>query len=204
MQQKSSVPLFRATQGEPDHRTRLLEGMARALAEKSYGDVTIGDVVRHARVSKRTFYEYFADKEACFLATYGAIADELLRRVAEAAKDAEPGEDQLYATTDVYFAALEEQRAMMRAFLSEVHAAGPSALSLRRTIHARFASLLVELVRSARHKRPDLRDLSPELASALVGGINELVLTQLDSGACNLTRARAAAVELISRVLGVR
>ena len=32
--------------------------------------MTIADVVRVARVSKRTFYEHFADKEACFLALY--------------------------------------------------------------------------------------------------------------------------------------
>ena len=61
---------------------------AAAIAEKGYATVTIADVVGHARVSKRTFYEHFADKEACFLALYSETSDELLDLIAEAAASA--------------------------------------------------------------------------------------------------------------------
>ena len=65
-----------------DRRARLTAGLADAIAEKGYAAATIADVVRHARVSKRTFYEHFADKEACFLALYSESSDELLALIA--------------------------------------------------------------------------------------------------------------------------
>ena len=61
--------------------------MGLAVADKGYPATTIADVVRHARVSKRTFYESYPDKEACFLATYATISAELMERVALAAAD---------------------------------------------------------------------------------------------------------------------
>ena len=77
-----SSPPDATARGPPrrGHRARLTGGLAAAIAEKGYAAVTIADVVRHARVSKRTFYEHFADKEACFLALYAETSDELHRR----------------------------------------------------------------------------------------------------------------------------
>src|SRR5829696_2746533 len=48
-------------------RTRLIEALGRAVAEKGYAAATIDDVVSGAGVSKKTFYEHFQDKEACFV-----------------------------------------------------------------------------------------------------------------------------------------
>jgi AcrR family transcriptional regulator len=55
-----------------NQRRRLLEGIAAACAVKSYPAVTIKDITDAARVSRRTFYDLFSDKEACFLAAYDA------------------------------------------------------------------------------------------------------------------------------------
>ena len=50
-----------------EFRRRLLEGMAAAIHEDGYRDSTVADVVRHARTSRRTFYEHFPSKQACFV-----------------------------------------------------------------------------------------------------------------------------------------
>src|SRR5687768_18574853 len=68
---------------EASQRTRLLEAVGRAVAERGYAAATIDDVVRRAGVSKKTFYEHFADKQDCFLAAYEAASEELLERFAE-------------------------------------------------------------------------------------------------------------------------
>jgi AcrR family transcriptional regulator len=205
MQAQSPRPLLVPIAEEPEHRRRLLEGMALAVSEKRYGDVTIADIVQKARVSKRTFYEHFADKEACFLATYAAISAELLGVIAEAALAAPAGEPQIVAACHAYFAALEERRPLVRAFLSEVHAAGPEALVLRRTIHRRFAELLQGLVTRARKTRPEIRELSANMALAIVGGINELILLHTAAdGAEPLADVRSTAIELVTHVLGPR
>ena len=201
MQAEPARPLL-SEDDATDHRTRLLLGLTRALGERPYAELTIADVVRHARVSKRTFYEHFADKEACFLETYLAISGALLARIMAAAAREAPGEAQLKATTEAYFSALERERPLLRAFLSEVHAAGPAALDMRRKIHGRFAELLCTLASRAREQRHDVRELSPELALAIVGGINELILLHASADdSSDLTKVRQTASELIRRAL---
>ena len=59
-------------------RQRLLHGVTATVARKGYGPTTIADITRGARVSRDTFYEQFANKEACFLAAYDGLARELL------------------------------------------------------------------------------------------------------------------------------
>src|SRR3712207_4906070 len=69
---------------EASQRARLLEAVGRAVAGKGYAATTIDDIVRGAGVSKKTFYEHFADKEDCFVAAYEAASEELFRHVREA------------------------------------------------------------------------------------------------------------------------
>ena len=69
---------------EASQRTRLLEAIGRAVAERGYAGATIDDVVRRAGVSKQTFYDQFADTQECFLAAYEPASEELLERVREA------------------------------------------------------------------------------------------------------------------------
>jgi AcrR family transcriptional regulator len=202
MQAPSARRRPRPAQAEVDHHTRLIEGMAGALTDKGYPDISVADIVHHARVSKRTFYEHFADKEQCYLATYAALSDDVIQRIAEAASSELPLEERLENATQAYLAALEERPALTRTFLTEIQAAGPKALKLRRSIHRRFADLLCLLVERGRSERPGLRPLSPEMAIAIVGGINELVLLTIEEGhGKRLRDAGETVVELLGAVL---
>ena len=69
---------------ENHQRERMLAAMIAAAGTKGYGSTTIGDITRRARVSRDTFYEQFANKEACFLAAYDAITRELLDQMVAA------------------------------------------------------------------------------------------------------------------------
>jgi AcrR family transcriptional regulator len=176
--------------------------MAAALTEKGYVDISVADIVQHARVSRRTFYQHFADKEACYLATYSALSDDVLSRIAEAGATELPAEERLVAATYAYLTALEERPALTRTFLTEIQAAGPQALKLRRSIHRRFAELLRHLVERTRKERPGMRSLSPEMAAAIVGGINELVLLTVEEGrGQRLQEIGATVVDLLGAVL---
>lgn len=48
-------------------RLRLLDGLVASIGERGYRVTTVSDIVRHARTSKRTFYDRFTSKEQCFL-----------------------------------------------------------------------------------------------------------------------------------------
>lgn len=162
------------------------------------------DIVRHAKVSKRTFYEHFADKERCFLDTYAAISAELLGRVAQGAAGGQTGEEKLERAISAYIGALEEHRHLVRAVLSDVHAAGPAALRLRRTILLRFADLLRMMVESVRATRSDVRALSPEMAMTVIGGVHELLLLMMEQDrADELKKVGQTAQELITALLKI-
>ncbi|MCW2988568.1 MAG: transcriptional repressor BetI, partial [Solirubrobacterales bacterium] len=65
-------------------RDRLLEATMQVVAEKGYAATTVADLTKRAGISRTTFYELFADKEACFLAAYDNAVDGLVRRIAVA------------------------------------------------------------------------------------------------------------------------
>ena len=122
------------------HRARLTEGLAAAIAEKGYAAVTIADVVRAARVSKRTFYEHFPDKESCFLALYAETTDELLELIAGATAAAQGSwEERIGAAARAYFDRVASEPELIRAALLEIQAAGPRARVLRREVQRRYA-----------------------------------------------------------------
>ena len=59
-------------------RGRLLDGLAQSIAERGYRATTVADVVRHAKTSKRTFYDEFASKEECFVELLRTNNDDLI------------------------------------------------------------------------------------------------------------------------------
>lgn len=189
---------------EPDvHRLRLLEGFAAVVAERGFTGATIADIVKSARVSKRTFYEHFEDKEECFLALYAEAIEIIIKGVDQALRQPAPTwQAQLATGLEAYVGALEQNPALTRACLLEIQAAGPRALELRRRARGRFASLLRAFVERTRVEHPSLRPLSPAMATAVVGGIDELLLVSVEAGVTGrLHELRETAAELLSAVL---
>ena len=167
-------------------RTRLLEAVGRAVAEKGYGAATIDDIVRGAGVSKKTFYEHFQDKLECFLAAYEAASDELYEHV-RAAQDAVPGGgrsqsaggnawlERTHAGIHAYLRWLAAEPALARVFLIEIAAAGPEALARRERLRDRYAERMREL-QDPRIGVPD------EIFHAVVAAADDLVVRRLREG----------------------
>ena len=51
-------------------RARLLGALVEVSAERGAGNVAVAHIVERAGVSRRTFYELFADREECFVAAF--------------------------------------------------------------------------------------------------------------------------------------
>jgi AcrR family transcriptional regulator len=155
-------------------RTRLLEAVGRAVAEKGYAATTIEDIVRGAGVSKKTFYEHFTDKLDCFLAAYETASDELLNHV----RTAQDGEGEWLGRTragiHAYLRWLAAEPALARVFLIEVAAAGPDALERRERLRDRYAERMREL--QVANSVPD------EICHAVVAGADDLVVRRLREG----------------------
>ncbi len=186
-----------------NYHQRLLDGLESAIEEKGYAASTIGDIVRHAQVSKRTFYETFADKDECFLASYQKSAKRLLAAVEAAFDDDLPWREQLHATIKVYLSQLQAKPALTRTFFLEIQAAGEPALKARQTVLKGFTAAIQDLVLRLKQKHPKLRELTPAMATAVVGGIDALVLATTATGrASHLLDLEETATELLCRVVG--
>jgi AcrR family transcriptional regulator len=175
----------RATQDRRQNR-RLLQGMAAAVAERGYAATTISDVVRAARVSKSTFYSCFADKQACYLALYSAAANNVLEAMLtadlEAALADVPPRRHLLAVNDAYLATLAGGDGLTASMLIEVQAIGRPGLEARREVFERFARLVRRVSDGVRRDHPELRRLTPELSTGIVGATNELVMRAIEAG----------------------
>jgi AcrR family transcriptional regulator len=155
-------------------RGRLLEAAGRAVADKGYAATTIEDIVRGAGVSKKTFYEHFPDKLACFLAAYEAASDELFEHVREAQDAAEPGEGRTRAGIRAYLRWLAAEPALARVFLIEIAAAGPDALECRERLRDRYAERMRELRGG--------NEIPEEIFHAVVAAADDLVVRRLRAG----------------------
>ena len=163
-------------------RGRMLEAMAESVAEKGYAATTVADIVGRAGVSRKTFYEHFADKEDCFLGAYDACVDILMTQVVDAREGIADWGGAMRASLRAYLEVLASEPALARTFLVEVLAAGPRALERRTEVHRRFAELSRNLHEQARRDLPDLPELPDGVYDAMVGAINELVFELVRQG----------------------
>lgn len=201
MQSSLKSILFAGEPREYDHRDRLVEAMAECLLDEGYNNLTIADVVRHARVSKRTFYEHFADKEDCYLATYSAVSGGILHSIMQATLQAEDADQRLRAAVGRYIQVLQEHLPISRSFLTELPGVSEKARTARREVHGRFAQLVRMLINQERTEIPQMREVTPAVAIAIVGAIHELVLDTFENGGEDLSHVPPVAFEMLRWVL---
>ncbi len=177
------------------HRSRLLQGMAAALARKGYAETTIADIVREASVSRRTFYEHFEGKPQCLIALYEAASRNALKVLRDAIDPAHGWEEQLERAIGAYLACMAAEPALLRTLFIEILHLGPEGFAARRAVNLEIADYMVAVVGRDR--------VTPELAMAVVGGIHELMLQAIEDGKADelpqLTRTAAALVKAVSR-----
>jgi AcrR family transcriptional regulator len=165
-----------ATTRVESQRARVLDAMALVVAERGYTSATVADVVRAAGVSRTTFYEQFASKEACFLEAYEHGVEQLLDRVRTAVHGVEGAGWRVHLRAGVraYLRVLTERPHIARTYLLEIHAAGPEALEARDRARRRFAERYGASFEEARKADPSLRRPHPDMLFVLSAGTEEL------------------------------
>ncbi len=184
------------------HRARLIDAMAQAIEEKGFRETTVADVVRIARTSRRTFYEYFEDREACYLALFDDTNATMMDEIADAVQPDQPLEAQVDQAMDAYIANVTAHPELYRSFVRELPALGNPGAERQLAVIERFAELLVGLVESGRQVQPDLgaRPLTLETAIIIVGGLRELAVISLQRGG-DVRQLRASAGETVKAIL---
>ena len=162
------------------HRRRLLEGMGRAVAEKGYGDVTIADIVAAAGVSRRTFYEHFKTKAQCLIALYSAASTNALDVLRNAIDPSHEWETQVERAISAYFDCLAQNPVLLRTLFIEILGLGVEGLAARRRVNQALADFMLHVINVPARARRNKPPLQADMAMAVVGGINELVLEAIE------------------------
>lgn len=169
---------FSREQVAHNQRERLIAGLATAVAEKGYRAVTITDITKQARVSRRVFYENFESKEECFLAAFEVVVEHLRELAAESAASHDNWPDKAVAAARAVLRFLADEPDLARLCLVESQAAGPAAV-------ARFhdsVSDVAPCLEQGRAERPEGRSLSPTTEDSTLGALVLLASRKVAAG----------------------
>jgi AcrR family transcriptional regulator len=178
-------------------RDRMLRAMADAVAEKGFARVTVADVISRAGVSRETFYEHFADKEACFLAALDDGARTLLRILSSVlAHAAGDPIERLDLMLNAYLNTLAAEPAFTKAFLIDAYGAGPTATGRRIELQQRFVDLVAEIFDAS-----DAGSPGRFACEALVAALSSMVTVRVGRGRFDeLPGLREPIVRLVRQV----
>ena len=161
---------------------RLLDGLAASIRERGYRDTTVADIVRHARTSKRTFYEQFTGKEQCLIELLRRNNDDLIIAILAAVDPDADWPVQIRQAVDAYVAHIEARPAVTLSWIREAPALGAVAQPLHRHAMAKLTDMLVALTANPGFRRAGLRPVSGPVALILLGGLRELTALFVEDG----------------------
>jgi AcrR family transcriptional regulator len=177
--------------------------MAASVREKGFAATTLADVVRHAGVSRRTFYEHFTDPVDCYLVLIEELGNAMLAAVAAQMATEGTLAERIDRAVGAYLDAFEADPALSRSYWTEASLLGERGRAVSHRLSHRTGDLLHELVEAARREDPSLLALTPQAGVLLGAGIRELALLQHDLGE-PLAAVRATAAETLRRAIGLR
>lgn len=161
-------------------RERLIAAMLRAASELGYRGANVQEVIARAGVSRPTFYEHFANKEACFIAALDATAARLRDRVGVGAgKGGDNLRDRLRFGLEALLHFIVTEADAARTLIVEARAAGADAVVRREALLDHFADCVDSQVRRL---RPDAPARSAVTAAGVVGGVESLLYSRLNRG----------------------
>ena len=168
--------------GAEAFRGRLLEGLRRSIEERGYRETTIADIVRHARASRRTFYQAFATKDDCLLALMEAANLSLIRHITDAVDPLAPWPAQARQAVAAYVHQIASSPGLSLCSIREFPSLGPVAGQVRRNAMNALADLVQRLSDNEPFRRDGGQPVSRELALIILGGLRELTATVLEEG----------------------
>lgn len=168
---------------DPDpFRQRLLDGLATSITERGYRASTVADVVRHARTSKRTFYDHFAGKEECFLELLAVDIEKLGAKITASVDPEADWHVQIRQAVEAYLGYIEARPAITLSWIRELPSLGAAARPVQRRGLQLLTSLLIDLSASPGFQREKLPPLTAPLAVILLGGLRELTALAVEDG----------------------
>ena len=171
----------------------MLEAMLANVGEQGYATTVVADVIAKAVASRKTFYEHFEDKQACFFAMSDEIVEQWVEQVV-ATRDGEVDwREGIDAYVDALFALTLKSPPALRVIAVELTAAGPAGIERRERTLARLAQPLCEML-------GDGSEDGELVARVIVGAILRILYARARRGERVRRPRRGELLELIPEV----
>jgi AcrR family transcriptional regulator len=173
-------------------RARIHGAMVEAIARSGYNETSVKQVIGLAGVSRRSFYEQFANKQECFLATFDLIVRREIQRIRRAyvATDG-PLEHRARAVFELCAQATRDDRNATVLVVLEAQRAGPAGLLRLR----RATDVCEQMLARSFAEAPGAMQLPMPVIRGIAGGLHGAASTFLRE------RHTAATVDLAEELL---
>jgi AcrR family transcriptional regulator len=161
-----------------NQRERIITALVDTVAERGYNATTVAHITKAASVSRRTFYEHFPGKEACFLAAYEMVADHIRESMQVAAQAFDDWPQKVRAALATMLRFLAGEPELARVCMIEPIAAGGEIAARHRESMQGF----VEILKAGRPQHTGERPLPEATEATLVGGIVSLIVREINAG----------------------
>ena len=160
-----------------NHHDRLIAACVQEVGKKGYVEMTVADVIKTAAVSRRTFYEFFDSKEACFLAAYDAVFGHVSQQVLDAYAAEESWPEQMRAALGTLLRFLAAEPQLARLVMVEPIAAGPPLSDHHSEAIGMFAALL-----DAGREEGGAESPAEGTADFVIAGAGSLMIQRIAAG----------------------
>jgi AcrR family transcriptional regulator len=184
-------------------RARMLNAAVRVVSEYGYQKMSVARVAGGARVSRRTFYDVFEDREDCFMAIFKDALTRATERVARAYESTDTGNGgqgdgdawrgRVRAALTELLTFFDEEPKVATLLVVDALAAGPRVLELRaETLHGLSISLHEDGSRAGNTKK--VAPLTGEGVIGAVFGVLHIRLSHNDP---------ATTMDLLNSLMGI-
>jgi AcrR family transcriptional regulator len=159
-------------------RSRLLSAAVAAVNEEGYAHVTVADITERARVSRRTFYDLFENRDACLGALIEDVLGMIEGEIARADLDGLSWRERVRGGLLAILSFFDREPALARVCVVQSLRGGPGVLRRREEVLARLAGVLEE-GRGESSRRGGVTELTAE---GLIGASLSIVYARLQRG----------------------
>jgi TetR/AcrR family transcriptional regulator len=162
-----------------NQRIRLYGAMVEAVAASGYERASVRQVVALAGVSRRSFYELFANKQECFLATFDMVSARGVNVIRQAYQDSDGTlEDRLGATYRRFLQGVGSNWKGARLTIVEAQTVVPAGLERMQAATKAYERMLSATFTHV----PGADPLPMPVVTGIVGGLHSAVSTVLREG----------------------
>lgn len=182
VRRRSATASPAASDDAADHRRRLLDGLAASIAADGYRTTTVGEIVRHARTSRRTFYEHFTGKEDCFGALLAENNAKTIRGINAAVDPTAAWQTQIRQAVEAWVGHAESATPITLSWIRDLPALGSRARSSHREASEAYIAAIQNLCDTDVMRAAGVGPLSRQRAVILLGGLRELLAATVEDG----------------------